>query len=116
MYVSFLLTLGLCCGCVTRYDAECARFEDPPSIEDGLSTMLGPKICLSCRRLDDQRRVSLSFCLPVSLPFHLCLPTCLPVCLSACLSVCLPASLSVCMCVYLCVIVEVFEQYSNLGT
>ncbi|KAK7495817.1 hypothetical protein BaRGS_00013037, partial [Batillaria attramentaria] len=38
------------------YDTELARFEDPPSIDEPVSSVLGPKFCLSCHRLDAQRR------------------------------------------------------------
>ncbi|KAL8585576.1 hypothetical protein ACOMHN_050335 [Nucella lapillus] len=34
------------------YDPEYARFEDPPQVEEDLSSILGPKFCLSCHRLD----------------------------------------------------------------
>jgi hypothetical protein len=33
-----------------------ARFEDPPALDEDLSEM-GPKFCLSCHRLDAQRKV-----------------------------------------------------------
>ena len=88
-----------CLRTVDRYDAETARFEDPPTIEDGLSTISGPKFCLSCHRLDNQRKVRI--CLPASvcLPLFTCLSAylCLPVCLSLCLPLCLSPSACLCL-------------------